>query len=120
MSYLYIAATIALTVFGQLVIKWRVVNAGPFPEAALEQTLFLARMFMDPWVISGLLAAVLASVAWMAALTKLPLSHAYPFMSASFVLVLIFSGLLFQEPISTPKMVGLGLIVVGIAVGSQG
>jgi multidrug transporter EmrE-like cation transporter len=119
MSYLYVAMTIALTVYGQLVIKWRVVNAGPFPDGVLDKIAFLARMFGDLWVLSGLVAAVLASMAWMAALTKLQLSHAYPFMSTSFVLVLIFSGLLFQEPISTPKMLGLALIVAGIVVGSQ-
>lgn len=120
MSYVYIALTILLTVYGQLVIKWQVLEAGPFPEVTVERLLFLARLFQNLWVISALLAAFLASVAWMAAMTKFQLSHAYPFMSASFVLVLICSAILFQEPITTPKIVGLGLIVLGIAVGSQG
>jgi multidrug transporter EmrE-like cation transporter len=120
MSYFYIALTIALTVYGQIVIKWQVLNAGAFPDLAPQKIVFLARMFLNPWVISALLAAMLASVAWMAAMTKLQLSHAYPFMSATFVLVLILSGVLFHEPITIPKIMGLGLIIVGIAVGSQG
>ncbi len=120
MSYFYIALTILLTVYGQLVIKWQVVGAGQFPDTGTDKILFLARLFLSPWVISALIAAVLASVAWMAAMTKLQLSHAYPFMSATFVLVLIFSGIIFHEPITMPKILGLGLIVLGIVVGSQG
>ena len=56
----------------------------------------------------------------MAAMTKLQLSHAYPFMSLAFVLVLIFSGVFFQEPITTPKIIGIALVVAGLIVGSQG
>jgi multidrug transporter EmrE-like cation transporter len=120
MSYVYIALTIVLTVYGQLIIKWQVMNAGTFPDLPLQKIRFLALMFLNPWVVSALVAALLASVAWMAAMTRLQLSHAYPFMSATFVLVLVLSGIIFQEPITMPKMLGLGFIVIGIVVGSQG
>jgi multidrug transporter EmrE-like cation transporter len=56
----------------------------------------------------------------MAALTKFPLSFAYPFMSLAFVLVTVLSSVCFYEAITIPKAVGLGLIVVGIIIGSQG
>jgi multidrug transporter EmrE-like cation transporter len=68
----------------------------------------------------ALAAALVAAVSWMAAMTRLELSHAYPFMSLSFILVLVFSALLFNEPVTVPKIVGLVLISVGIIVGSQG
>jgi multidrug transporter EmrE-like cation transporter len=120
MSYLYVALTVALTVYGQLVIKWHVLRAGSLPEDAVDKLAFIAKLFLNPWIISALVAAVLASAAWMAAMTKLQLSHAYPFMSATFVVVLMLSGILFHEPITIPKIIGLGLIVSGIIVGSQG
>ena len=56
----------------------------------------------------------------MAAMTKLDLSHAYPFTSLSFVLVLIASGLFLNEPVTWPKIAGIALICGGIAIGSQG
>jgi multidrug transporter EmrE-like cation transporter len=56
----------------------------------------------------------------MAAMTKLPLSFAYPFMSLAFVLVMVFSSLLFNEPITAHKMIGVALVIVGLAIGSQG
>lgn len=120
MSYIYIALTIVLTVYGQLIIKWQVMNAGVFPTETSDKIIFLSKLLLNPWVISALMAALLASVAWMAAMTKLQLSHAYPFMSLSFVLVLVLSGLIFQEPITWLKVAGMGLIIVGIVVGSQG
>ena len=120
MSYLYIAFTILLTVYGQVVIKWQVLGAGAFPEATEDKLRFLFALLLNPWVISAFAAALLASVFWMAAMTKLQLSHAYPFMSLAFVLVLIFSGVFFQEPITTPKIIGIALVVAGLIVGSQG
>ena len=120
MSYLYISITILLTVYGQLVIKWQVLKAGTFPEVAGEKLWFLVHLLLNPWVISAYLAALLASVTWMAAMTKLQLSHAYPFMSLAFVFVLIFSGLFFHEPITQPKIIGVVLVIIGLAIGSRG
>ena len=120
MSYVYIFFTILLTVYGQIIIKWQVRNAGILPEDVADKVWFMLKLLVNPWVVSALLAALLASVAWMAAMTRLDLSRGYPFMSLAFVLVLILSGFLFNEPITTPKIVGIILIVLGIVVGSQG
>lgn len=121
MSYLYIALTIVFTVYGQLVIKWQAAQAGPLPGPPVEKLLFLLRLVLfNPWVLSGLFAAFLASLAWTAAMTKLPLSHAYPFMSLAFVLVLFLSAIFFHEPLSWPKLIGMTCIVAGIVIGSQG
>lgn len=120
MSYVYVALTILLTVYGQLVIKWQVLQAGVFPGGWSARILFLTQLLLKPWVISAFMAAFMASLTWMAAMTKLQLSHAYPFMSLAFVLVLIFSGFFFNEPVSVPKIVGILFIVLGIVIGSQG
>ncbi len=120
MSFVYIVLTILLTVYGQIVVKWQVNLAGTFPEGITDKLVFLLRLLLNPWVMSSFLAAFLASLAWMAAMTKLPLSFAYPFMSLSFVLVMIFSFIFFYEPITLPKAVGIGLIITGLIIGSQG
>ena len=120
MSYAYVFLTIFLTVYGQIAIKWQVAAAGPFPADPQGKVLFLAKLLLNPWVMSALAAALLAAVSWMAAMTKLDLSHAYPFMSLAFILVLVFSALIFHEPVTLPKVAGLVLICAGIVVGSQG
>jgi multidrug transporter EmrE-like cation transporter len=120
MSYLYILLTILLTVYGQVVIKWQVIAAGNLPADSGGKVRFMLDLLANVWVISALAAAFLAALTWMAAMTRLPLSHAYPFTSLSFVLVLLMSAIFFQEALSWPKMIGMGFIVVGIVIGSQG
>ena len=120
MSYFYIFLTIVLTVYGQIAIKWQVLKAGALPEALPGKVSFLFNLLLNPWVISAFAAALLASVFWMAAMTKLQLSHAYPFMSLAFVLILMASGFFFHEPVTPLKIAGIVLIVLGIIVGSQG
>lgn len=120
MSYVLVLCTVLLTVYGQLVIKWQVLEAGSFPEGVDEKIWFLVRLLLNFWVISAFLAALLASVTWMAAMTKLQLSHAYPFMSLAFILVIVFSSIFFNEPITVPKVIGIVMVTIGLAIGSQG
>lgn len=120
MSYSYIIGTILLTVYGQIIIKWQVSNAGAFPVDAAGKMWFLLRLAINPWVISGLVCAFLAFFCWMAAMTKFDLSYAYPFMSLSFVLVLILSTLFFHEPITAAKALGVIFIMAGIIMGARG
>jgi multidrug transporter EmrE-like cation transporter len=120
MNYLYIFGTIFFTVYGQLILKWRIVLYGSLPTLIGDRLLFLLRLLLDPFIFSGFFAAFLASLCWMAAMTKFQLSYAYPFMSLAFVLVMFLSALLFKEPITVPKSLGLGFIVLGIIIGSRG
>jgi multidrug transporter EmrE-like cation transporter len=120
MDYLFIIGTIVLTVYGQLVIKWQVAGAGPFPVDVMGRIEFLGRLLLNPWVISSLAAAFLASVSWMVAMTKFELSYAYPFVSLAFVLVMGLSAVFLREAITLPKALGVAFIVTGIVIGSKG
>lgn len=120
MSYFYVFLTIMLTVYGQIAIKWQVLKVGSLPEGTAEKISFMLHLLLNPWIVSALAAAFLASFFWMAAMTKLQLSHAYPFMGLTFVVVMLASGFFFHEPITTLKVVGVALIVPGLVVASQG
>jgi multidrug transporter EmrE-like cation transporter len=115
-GYFFVAMTVLLTVFGQLVLKWQVSATGPLPETFSGKIWYLVLALLNPWVLAGLGAAFAASLFWMLALKKLPLSTAYPFTASSFLLILLSATLFFGEPITTGKLVGTGLIVCGIAV----
>jgi len=120
MGYFYIFITIALTVYGQIIIKWIMSNAGELPLEFSDKIWFLVKLLFNPWIMSAFFGAFLAALAWMAAMTKFDISHAYPFMSLAFILVLVFSGLFFNEPITGMKILGLIFIVIGITISSQG
>ncbi|SFB33060.1 EamA-like transporter family protein [Lentibacillus halodurans] len=119
MGYIYIFGTVVFTVYGQLILKWQVDQAGTLPEALWEKLVFLLQLLLNPWIISGFLSAFLAALCWMAAMTKFNISYAYPFMSLSFLLVFLLSVILFGDPVTVQKIVGLTLIIAGIVVTSQ-
>ncbi len=119
-DYVYIIITICLTVYGQLVIKWRVTQLGALPLEFNNKINFVFGLFFDPIIFSGFAAALLASLTWMIAMTKFDLSHAYPFMSLNFVVVLMLSGWLLSEPITLQKSLGVGFIVLGTLVAARG
>ena len=120
LDYLYIVATIGFTVYGQLILKLRISKFGPLPVEVIAKLKFLISLLFDPAIFSGFAAAFLASLAWMAAMTKFELSYAYPFMSLNFVIVLLLSGYLLNEPFTLQKTVGVTLIVLGTMVAARG
>jgi len=120
MGHVYILATILLTVYGQLIIKWQMMQAGILPVDFAGKVVFLLRLLLNGWILSAFLAAFLASLAWMAAMTRFQLSYAYPYMGLVFALLLLASVFLFHEAVTWPKLIGTVLIVVGVVVVSQG
>lgn len=118
-NYIYVFLTIALTVYGQIVLKWRVDKISTLEDRNIAKIQFYIQILLDPVVISGFAAAFIASLAWMAALTKFPLNHIYPITSLSFVLVAGLSWYFFGEALTPAKLIGLALIVTGIVVASS-
>jgi multidrug transporter EmrE-like cation transporter len=121
MSYLYIVGCIFFTVYGQLILKWRMNQHETLPIEPLNKIFVLVKLIVfDPYILSSFVAAFLASLLWMVAMTKFPLSFAYPFMSSAFVIVILFSVLFFGEALNFYKLVGIGLIIAGMIVLSHG
>ena len=118
MSYSFVALTILFTVYGQIVLKWKIGELAPTGVKLAEVTQ-VAKILLNPWVVSAFAAAFLASLCWMAAISKLPLSKAYPFMALSFPTVAVLSVLLFSEQVNGPKIFGISLIVLGAIVLSR-
>ncbi|MEI2794931.1 EamA family transporter [Pseudoxanthomonas sp. F11] len=113
MSYLFIACTIFLTVYGQVVIKWQV---GLHPAIAADglSAKSIVSLLLNPWIISAFAAAFGASLFWMAALSRMPLSKAYPFTALSFPLIALLATWLFREHFDLNKLLGTALIVAGV------
>lgn len=119
-DYLYIFATIIFTVYGQIILKWRIAKFESLPLDFGDKIKFLIGLLFDPAILSGFAAGFLASLAWMMAMTKFDLSHGYPFMSLNFVIVLFLSGCVLNEMVTLQKVLGVGLIVLGTVVASRG
>jgi drug/metabolite transporter (DMT)-like permease len=115
-GYVYIFGTILFTIYGQIVLKWRMTQLGALPDGFLEKIKFLFGSLLDFYIISGFVSAFLASLFWMAAMTKFELTTAYPFMSLSPALVFLIGILFLGESFTWGKMIGLCFIILGIII----
>lgn len=115
-SAVFLAAVLAFTLYGQLVIKARALAHARDTIAASNRLHYLAAMLTDMWVLSGMAAGLLAGVFWILAVQRLDLGFAYPFMALSFVFVPVGSMLLFGEPLPMLQLLALGLIIAGVTL----
>lgn len=120
LGHLFIALTLLFTVYGQLVLKWQMGNAGALPDGAADKLLFLLRQFLNPWILSGFVSAFVASMAWMAAMTRFDLGYAYPFMSLAFLIVMLFGIAFLGEALSLRKAAGTLLVMAGLVIIARG
>lgn len=70
----------------------------------------------NPWFYGAVSLFVVSTFVWTQALTKVPLSIAYPLASMAYVLTVIGSYYVFQEKITITGVIGVALIVAGITI----
>ena len=115
----YVLLTIIGTVVGQLMLKSGMLQVGQIPSNMNDYIPFFYKAFTNFRVIFSLILAVIAAMGWMAALSKLNLSYAYPFMASTFAIVLVLSHFLFKEEISFIRWVGVFVIWFGVILISR-
>lgn len=115
-AWLMVGITVLLTTYAQVVLKWQVRLAGVLPENVHGKMAYLLQALLNPWIVSGLVAAFASALCWIMALSRLPLSHAYPFTALSIVLVVLAGATLFSESVNLTQWFGIALVVVGIVL----
>ena len=106
-GYLYIFGTILFTVFGQILLKWRLSMLHfTLPDTMLsDKLLTLIKLVFDPFIFVGFISAFIASLFWMAAMTKFEITYAYPFMSLSPAIVFLVGVFLLGETFTIGKVI---------------
>jgi multidrug transporter EmrE-like cation transporter len=105
-----IAGAVACSAAGQLLLK-----AGAQQLAGLGRLEFLLAAARNAPVVSGLVAWAASTLCWLYVLRVAPLSRAYGLTSLSYVLVALVSVFVYGEQLRRVHVVGLALIVVGVA-----
>ncbi|WP_166239350.1 EamA family transporter [Paenibacillus turpanensis] len=72
------------------------------------------KVALNPFIIGGFVLYGLSAVTWVAVLSKMKLSVAYPLVSLSYVIVVIASYFIFKETIVWTQIVALAFIVIGV------
>ncbi len=77
-------------------------------------------MFLNPIVLLGLCMYGLSTVFWLVALSQKDLSYVYPFISLTFIIVLLLSHFALKEQVSTARIVGTLIIIGGLMIVVRG
>ena len=77
-------------------------------------------MFLNPIVLLGLCMYGLSTVFWLVALSQKDLSYVYPFISLTFIIVLLLSHFVLKEQVSTARIVGTLIIIGGLMIVVRG
>jgi len=115
--YFYILGTLIFTVYGQIILKWRLSGLKIIlPDGLFDKVFFMIKLLFDPFIFSGLISAFVASMFWMGAMTHFEITKAYPFMSLAPALVFLVGILFLGETFTIGKVIGLALIILGTIV----
>lgn len=105
-----IFVAVSCSTAGQLCLK-----SGAQLLGGLDGRAFLLAAARDARVLSGLVAWIASTASWLYVLRTTPLSRAYGLSSLTCVLIPLAGAYVFGEQIRPPHVVGILLIVMGIA-----
>jgi drug/metabolite transporter (DMT)-like permease len=108
------------TVVGQLLLKTAVTRHGQIPDGVGPTASYLLRALIDPLVLLSLSLAFVAALAWIAALSRLSLSQAYPFMALAFVITTLLAVLFLGDKVSMLRWAGSAIVVLGLVLVARG
>ena len=115
-SLFCILAGVALNATAQLLLK-----AGTNAVGHFDFT--LSNIFPIGWriatqlpIIGGLACYVLSVVVWIVGLSRVDVSIAYPMLSLGYVVNAFAAWYLFGEVLSAQRLVGIGVILVGVVL----
>lgn len=111
-NFLLILLNTIVLVSGQFLFKFGLQSK----NASFESIVSIIKMFISPYIISGLGLYGLATVLWLFILTKVPLSVAYPIQSIAYVLAVVGAYFVFNEPLTVSKILGCIIIMIGVSL----
>jgi drug/metabolite transporter (DMT)-like permease len=115
-----ILISVLLGVGGQLTLKIGMTQVGRIGVDALGEPFeVLTRVLLTPMVVGGLALYVLGAGVWLAVLSRVPLSLAYPVLALSYVVTPIVAWLVLGETVPAVRWIGLATICLGVVIVSR-
>jgi multidrug transporter EmrE-like cation transporter len=110
--------TAVMTMGANLMLRAGIDSAGGFRlDGPMQIVQGVVNLFLQPVFVIGFIAYFLASLVWFRVIATEQLSVAYPLLvSLTFTLVTAGAVIIFHEPLTLRKVVGLAAILGGIAI----
>ncbi len=109
--------SIVIGLVGQSAIKAAMLRLGPLAFGSLSDIINSSwQVITQPLIWVALPLYGMGFIIWAVALSRLPLSFAYPLLSTSYIFIAIVALVFFDEAIPPSRWAGIGLIVLGIVL----
>ena len=116
LSFLLILAGVLLNAAAQLLLKAGTNAVGRF-EFHFDNALPVGwRLVTEPHIMSGMACYAVSLVIWIMALSRVPVSIAYPMLSIGYVANAAVAHFWLGEDVNFLRMLGIGVIVVGVII----
>jgi multidrug transporter EmrE-like cation transporter len=113
-SFALVITGVLLNAAAQLLLKAGTNAVGHF-EFHLDNVLPIGiKLAFEPHILGGLACYVVSVVVWIMALSRVPVSVAYPMLSIGYIVNAVAAFYLFNEPLAGQKLLGIGFIVIGV------
>jgi glycosyltransferase involved in cell wall biosynthesis/multidrug transporter EmrE-like cation transporter len=122
MLFGFIFLSVVLAAAAQITLKHgmtQVTHHGALPLDLKQPLTTLRRIATNLPVVLGLGTFVLSAAVWLIVLSKVRLSFAYPFVSLTYVLILVFDRVVNREGVPALGWIGVALIIGGILAVSR-
>jgi multidrug transporter EmrE-like cation transporter len=119
-TWILILSGVGLNAAAQLLLKLatrQLAHFSNFDVATLSASVLLLLRSLPFW--GGMFCYGASLCVWIAALTKAPVSAAYPMLSLGYVAVAAASALWLGESLSAAKVAGIALICLGVILVSR-
>jgi drug/metabolite transporter (DMT)-like permease len=118
-TYILVFMSVIAMTGAQLFLKKGLIQVGGFPDSLSRIGDFFLSAYTNVHVLLAVLLTAVTALAWTLAVSKAELSRAYPFMALSYVLVALFSLLIFKEDVGLLRWTGIAVICLGVLLISR-
>jgi multidrug transporter EmrE-like cation transporter len=119
-TWTMILSGVALNAAAQLLLKYATRPLAHLSEFGMQTLLHsTVILFNSAFFWGGMLCYATSVCVWIAALSKAPVSTAYPMLSLGYVVVAGVSALWLGEALSAAKVLGIALICAGVVLVSR-
>jgi len=114
LTFSLLLAGVLLNAGAQLLLKAGTNRIGEFAFSMDNLVPIGTRIASSPPILAGLACYGVSVVVWILALSRVPVSVAYPMLSIGYIVNALAAWWLFGESLGAQKLVGIGFIVVGV------
>jgi multidrug transporter EmrE-like cation transporter len=119
-SFLLILIGVLLNAGAQLLLKAGTRVIGVISTDRGNVLHLVTTIGTEPHILAGLAFYVFSVGIWIVALSRVDVMIAYPMLSIGYVVNALIAWQLFGEPLTATRMVGIGIIILGVVVISRG